>query len=103
MSCVGLNEAHTNSTKVTVSNLNLALPRAGLDPEMLLAGGALKAEGLNRASKAARGDSMRWGGGEYERGVDPPPPLHSSGGEVGGPPPEIFLKSLYLRTHVKPF
>ena len=38
----------------------------GPDPEMLLPGGALKAEGLYRAAKAARGL------GEYERGFKPP-------------------------------
>ena len=63
--------------------------RAG--PRDVVAGGALEAEGLNRAAKATRGESMRGGG-----------TLLLLGGS-GGPPPEIFLKSMYLRTHFKPF
>ena len=64
----------------------------GPDPEMLLpgGGGALKDKVLNRAAKAARG-SMRWG-------MNP-----LSLGGSGGPPPEFFSKSMYLRTHFKPF
>ena len=64
--------------------------RSGPDPEMLLpgGGGALKAEVLNRAVKAPKGWSMR-------RGMK-----HLS---LGGPPPEKFSKSMYLRTHFKPF
>ena len=64
---------------------------AGPDPEMLLpgGGGALKTEVLNRAGKAARG---------YERG-DKPPLIRG----VPEHPPEIFSKSMYLRTHFKPF
>ena len=51
-----------------------------------------KAEVLNRAAKAARG------GGEYER-EDEPPLIRG----VRGPPPGNFSKSMYLRTHFKPF
>ena len=65
---------------------------SGPDPGMLLqgGGGALKAEVLNGAAKAVRG-SMRWG-------MNP-----LSLGGSGGPPPENFSKSMYLRTHFKPF
>ena len=61
----------------------------GPDPGMFLPGGALKAEILNRAAKAVRG---------YERGNEPLPL-----GGSGGPPPDFFSKSMYLRTHFKPF
>ena len=60
--------------------------RAG--PRDVVAGGALKAKVLNRAAKAARG---------YERGDQ----FFIRG--VRGPPPENFSKSMYLRTHFKPF
>ena len=42
----------------------------------MLLPGALEAEVLNRAAKVARGE---------------------------GPPPETFVKSMYRRTHFKPF
>ena len=57
----------------------------GLGPEMLLPGVGTESLGLNRAAKAARGESMR---------------APSHGGEA---PPELFLKSMYLRMHFKPF
>ena len=53
-------------------------------------GGALKAEFLNEAAKAARG--------EYERGMNLLLLLGGSGGS-----PEFFSKSMYLRTNFKPF
>ena len=52
-------------------------------------GGALKAEILNRVAKAVRG---------YERGNEPLPL-----GGPGGLPRIFFSKSMYLRTHFKPF
>ena len=76
---------------ITVSRLFSFLGisyRAG--PRGVVAGEALKAEGLNRATR---------GGGEYERGLNPP----VIGGGVGGAAPETFLKSMYLRMHFKPF
>ena len=48
-------------------------------------GGALKGEGLNRVGEM-RGDCT---------------PLLLGG--VPGPPPDFFFKSMYLRTHFKPF
>ena len=69
------------------------------DPEMLLPGGgggggggteSQSLEPSGKSCKAARG------GGEYERGGVNPLSL-------GGPPPENFVKSMYLRTHFKPF
>ena len=55
-------------------------------------GGALKAEVLNRAAKASRGESMRGGGLN-------PSMIRGSGGLAR----KFFLKSMYLRTHFKPF
>ena len=65
--------------------------RAGPRDVVAGGGGALKAVVLSRAAKAARGESMRGGCPPFIRGVS------------GGPPPENFSKSMYLRTHFKPF
>ena len=60
----------------------------------VVAEGALKAEVLNRAAKAARGG--------YERG-DEPSLFRGGGGGPGGLARNFLKKSMYLRTHFKPF
>ena len=65
---------------INISSVALFLRRAG------------PREVLNQAVEAARGE-----GEEYERGWTP----LSLGGQ--GSPPENFVKSMYLRTHFKPF
>ena len=57
---------------------------------MLLPGGGTESRSLDPSGESREG--------EYERGVNP-----LSLGGSGGPPPEIFSKSMYLRMHFKPF
>ena len=54
--CLGLSDQRT----LELSDPHTIGPRAG-PRDVAAGGGALKAEVLNRAAKAARGESMRWG------------------------------------------
>ena len=72
---------------VTYYRISELVQGSGLDPEGLFKG-ALENEGLKRAVQAVSGG----GGGEYERGWNPP----LIGGEFGGAPPGFFFKNLCL-------
>ena len=65
---------------------------SGLDPEGLITGGGTE-------SRTLEPSGLRRERGRIGEGVDPP----LTGGGSGGPPPEIFEKSMSLRMHFKPF
>ena len=69
------------------------LAKAGLSRAGPRGGGAVQAKGLNRVAQGVSGV-------EYERGGWNSP---LKGGGVPGSSPEIFLKSMSLRMHFRPF
>ena len=80
---------------ITVSRLFSFLGisyRAG--PRDVVAGEALKAEGLNRATR---------GGGEYERGVEPPCHWGGSGGGCPGNFSKIYVSENAFQAILSPF